>query len=69
MRELPRVFGVRQAPTSSSDSRRIVRIFSDWMREAGRVHDARAAELITGLGCRIREQSGRQLPGEEYVGE
>lgn len=50
-------------------SRRIVRIFSDWMREAGRAHDARAAKLITGFGCRIREQSGRQLPGEEYVGE
>ncbi|MAQ37088.1 MAG: transcriptional regulator [Thioclava sp.] len=50
-------------------SRRIVRIFSDWMREEGAAHDARASALITGLGCRIREQRGRQLPGEEYLPE
>lgn len=51
---------------SRHTSRRIVRLFSDWMREAGREHDARAAALMGRLGLRIDNQPGRQLPGEEF---
>lgn len=35
-------------------SRRIVRIFSDWMRDVGRTHDAEARALLAQAGCRIR---------------
>ena len=50
-------------------NRRIVRIFSDWIRELGAAHDARARDLVTGFGLRIDEQQGRQLPGEEYAAD
>lgn len=36
-------------------SRRIVRLFSDWIRAEGRQHDAQVAATLTGLGCRIEE--------------
>ncbi|SLN62863.1 Glycine cleavage system transcriptional activator [Aquimixticola soesokkakensis] len=49
-------------------NRRIVRIFSDWMRSEGRLHDARAAALITRLGCRIRDETGPQVPGAQFIG-
>lgn len=35
-------------------TRRIVRIFSDWLRLAGRDHDQEARELLLQAGCRIR---------------
>ena len=48
-------------------SRRIVRLFSDWMRAEGRTHDQRVEQVINGLGCRIRNETGPQVPGAEFI--
>ncbi len=48
-------------------SRRIVRIFSDWMREEGAANDARVAGFLEGFGCSIRDESGPQIPGAEHL--
>jgi len=37
-------------------TRRIVRIFSDWMRVVGHAHDTAARELLEGEGCRLRAE-------------
>ncbi|OCX61711.1 transcriptional regulator [Thioclava sp. SK-1] len=52
---------------SRHTSRRIVRIFSEWMRDEGAAHDARATALMARLDCKIKDQRGRKLPGEEYL--
>ena len=48
-------------------SRRIVRLFTDWIRDEGKAHDARVQQLLDGLDCRIRDVAGRQVPGVEFV--
>ncbi|MBL4916439.1 LysR substrate-binding domain-containing protein [Szabonella alba] len=37
-------------------NRRIVRLFSEWLTAEGRAHDAASEALLTGLGCRLRDQ-------------
>jgi len=37
-------------------TRRIVRIFSDWVRVVGRAHDAEARDLLERAGCQIRAE-------------
>ncbi|MBB1492948.1 LysR family transcriptional regulator [Paracoccus sp. MC1854] len=37
-------------------SRRIVRIFSDWLRVVGREHNDEARDLLLRAGCRIRDE-------------
>lgn len=44
-------------------SRRIVRIFTEWVKAECAAHNARAVALIEGLGCRIRDESARRVPG------
>ncbi len=48
-------------------SRRIVRIFTDWMKDEGRAHDLRAAQVINDFGCRIRDVTGPKVPGAEFT--
>ncbi|AUJ65702.1 transcriptional regulator (plasmid) [Aestuarium zhoushanense] len=48
-------------------NRRIVRLFSDWMRSEGKAHDARVSDVIGSLGCRVRDVTGPQVPGVEFV--
>lgn len=48
-------------------SRRIVRLFTDWMRAEGQAHDALVQRVLDGLGCRSRDVTGRQVPGVEFI--
>lgn len=52
---------------SRHTNRRIVRLFTDWMHDEGSAHDALVQNVLGQLGCRIREVSGPQVPGAEFV--
>ncbi|MDV4169351.1 LysR family transcriptional regulator [Rhodovulum sp. FJ3] len=48
-------------------SRRIVRLFTEWIRAEGEAHDTRVQQLLNRLDCQIRDVVGRQVPGVEFV--
>ncbi len=64
---LSRAFEVIKVPTywlvcpSRHTNRRIVRLFSDWMRKEGSAHDTKTADMLRGLGCTIKEEESTLL--------